>query len=298
MPLNSYKILFVINPFSGNQNKPDWEDEIRNYFLNSEHTIYFFHLSSQQNENSIKEEIFKIKPQRVIAVGGDGTVTTVAKSVMGTDIAMGILPAGSANGMARELEIPMDEHEAMELIIKGEIKKTDMVKVNDEMSLHLSDVGMNAELIKYFSEGNRRGKWGYARVLLKVLVKRSYLQVFVETEKMIVQRKALVVIIANASKYGFGAVINPDGNLHDGLFEVVVVRRLAVSELFKMWFRPQPFNRKKIEIYKAKSVKIEMKHKAHFQVDGEYLGKVDHVSARILPGILQLILPSVTEPVK
>src|SRR5690606_15930640 len=104
--------------------------------------------------------------------------------------------------------------------------------------LHLSDVGMNAELVKYFEEGNRRGKLGYAKVLLKVLIRRRYLQVYVETDNMIVQRKALVVILANASKYGFGAVINPGGDLRDGLFEVVIVRRLAVSELFKMWFRP------------------------------------------------------------
>ena len=291
MPLNTYKILFVINPHAGDQSKPDWEESIREYFLNSEHTIYFYHLGSNDNENSVKEQIFKIKPQRVIAVGGDGTVTMVAKTVMGTDVSMGILPAGSANGMARELEIPLNVHEALNLILDGEIRKTDMVKVNDEMSLHLSDVGMNAELVKYFSEGNRRGKLGYAKVLLKVLVRRRYLKVWVETENMIVQRKALVVILANASKYGFGAVINPGGDLHDGLFEVVIVRRLAISELLKMWFRPQPFNPKKIEILKAKSVKIEMRHKAHFQVDGEYLGKINKVNARILPGILHLILP-------
>lgn len=292
MPLTPRKILFVINPHAGDQSKLDWEENIREYFLNSEHTIYFYHLSSNDNENSVKEQIFKIKPQRVIAVGGDGTVTMVAKTVMGTDISMGILPGGSANGMAKELDIPLNVTEALKLIQHGEVRKTDMIKVNSEMCLHLSDVGMNAELIKYFSEGTRRGKLGYAKVLLKVLVKRRYLKVWVETNDMIVQRKALVVILANASKYGFGAVINPEGDLHDGLFEVVIVRRLAISELLKMWFRPQPFNPKKIEIIKAKSVKIEMRHKAHFQVDGEYLGKINKVNARILPGILNLILPN------
>ena len=293
MPPLPLKLLFILNPLSGNQRTDDWERDIHDFFLNSEHTIYFYYLSSQDNESSLKKEISKINPQYVIAVGGDGTVSLVAKTIKGSNMAMGILPAGSANGMAKELDIPLDVHAALKILQYGEVRKTDMIKVNDEISLHLSDVGMNAELVKYFEEGNRRGKLGYAKVLLKVLIRRRYMQVYVETDNMIVQRKALVVILANASKYGFGAVINPGGNLHDGLFEVVIVRRLAVSELFKMWFRPQPFNPKKIEIVKAKSVEIEMKHKAHFQVDGEYLGKVNRVKANVLPGILNLILPAI-----
>lgn len=292
MPPIAEPVLFVINPSAGDQENTDWETTIRNYFNGKNgHQLHFHNLDKDCDEDHLKEVIHKIKPAKVIAVGGDGTVTLVAKLVMGTEAAMGILPAGSANGMARELDIPIPATEALELLMNGKPQQTDLVKINDEICLHLSDVGMNAELIKYFEEGNQRGKWGYLKVLLKVLYRKRFLQVFIETDEMIVQRKALVVIFANASKYGFGAVINPLGNLHDGLFEVVIVRKLAISELFKMWFRPQPFNPKKIEILKAKSVKIEMKHKAHFQVDGEYLGKVNQVKARVLPGILNLILP-------
>ena len=294
MPLNPHKILFVINPHAGDQSKVDWEENIREFFLNSEHTIYFYHLSSNDNENSVKEQIFKIKPERVIAVGGDGTVTMVAKTVMGTDVSMGILPGGSANGMARELDIPLNVNEALKLIQDGESRKTDMLKVNDEMSLHLSDVGMNAELVKYFSEGNRRGKLGYAKVLLKVLVRRRYLKVWVETENMIVQRKALVVILANASKYGFGAVINPGGDLHDGLFEVVNIKKLAFFQIMKTFLRPKRFNPKKIELFHATSIRIETSKKVHFQIDGEYVGKVKKITAKVLPARLNLVLPEDT----
>ena len=80
-------------------------------------------------------------------------------------------------------------------------------------------------------------------------------------------------------------------HLYDGFFEVIVIRRLAISELFKMWFRPQPFNPKKIEVYHARSASIETTQKVHFQVDGEYLGKVTKVKARIVPGQLRIILP-------
>ena len=100
-----------------------------------------------------------------------------------------------------------------------------------------------------------------------------------------------MIVLANASKYGTGAVINPHGDLYDGLFEVVIMRKVAISELFKMWFRPQTFNPKKIEIIQAKSVRIDTDHGVHFQVDGEYLGKINHLDAKILPGELNILLP-------
>lgn len=225
-----------------------------------------------------------------MAVGGDGTVTLVAKQLMGKDIAMGILPAGSANGMAKELQIPVDIDGALDIVVNGNIISTDLIRINDEICLHLSDIGLNAELIKYFDEGTRRGKWGYLRVLSKVLYKKQVMYVTIETKDVEIKRKSFCVVLANASKYGFGAVINPLGTLHDGLFEVIIVRRLAISELLKMWLRPQPFNPRKIEILQARSVTIETLHSVHFQVDGEYLGKVKNVTAKILPGKLKLLL--------
>jgi diacylglycerol kinase family enzyme len=103
--------------------------------------------------------------------------------------------------------------------------------------------------------------------------------------------KALMVVLANATKYGTGAVINPEGDLYDGQFEVVIMKRLAITELLKMWFRPQPFNPTKIKVYPATSVSIETTRKVHFQVDGEYLGKVRRVDANIIAGQLKLIVP-------
>ena len=100
-----------------------------------------------------------------------------------------------------------------------------------------------------------------------------------------------MVVLANASKYGFGAVINPHGNLYDGLFEVIIIRRLSIREFFKMWFRPEMFDPKKIEMFHARSLTIETTRSVHFQVDGEYLGKVKKIKADIIPGKLKVLLP-------
>ena len=100
-----------------------------------------------------------------------------------------------------------------------------------------------------------------------------------------------MVVLANASKYGSGALINPVGNLHDGKFEVVVVRKITLSEFLKLFIHFGRFDPKKVEVFQTESVVIQTRKKAHFQVDGEYLGKVNRVAAVIEAGKLNLILP-------
>ncbi len=100
-----------------------------------------------------------------------------------------------------------------------------------------------------------------------------------------------MVVIANASKYGTGALINPGGNLEDGLFEIVVVRRIHFISVLKMFLKFKRFNPKKVELFQAESALITTIKQSHFQVDGEYLGKVSKVKAEILKSQLKLILP-------
>ncbi|MBO9570978.1 MAG: YegS/Rv2252/BmrU family lipid kinase [Chitinophagaceae bacterium] len=285
-------ILFVINPVSGGKSNIDWEAVITEFYSTQQFTINICLLSGENDESSVKDNIEKCSPDIVVAVGGDGTVGIVAKLILGTPIALGIIPAGSANGMAKELEIPGEPAEAMKIIANGKTKDADVIKINDEhICLHLSDIGLNARLIKYFEEGNMRGKIGYASKVMKTLWTKSLMKVNIVAAGEETTHAALMVVLANASKYGTGAVINPGGNLYDGLFEVVIMRRLAFSELLKMWFRPQPFDPKKIRVVKATSVTIETSKKVHFQVDGEYLGKINYLKAKILPAQLKIVVP-------
>lgn len=288
---SNLKLLFVINPVAG-PNNTSWEEIIRNYFTERPFTVDYFILDEKPDTNLIKKKIKEFSPDRVVAVGGDGTVTLVAKLVANTKAALGILPAGSANGMARELNLPIDPQDALAVVAGGEIKCCDAILINNkEICLHLSDIGLNAQLIKYFDEGKVRGKFGYGKVLLKTLWYKQKMQVIIQSQKKEIRRNAFMVVLANASKYGTGAVINPTGELDDGAFEVVIVRRLALSELLKMLYKPQPFNPKKIETFSATSIKLETTRSVHFQIDGEYMGKINKLNAKILPEYINMVLP-------
>ena len=289
---SNLKILFVINPKSGTKSKIALEPAVRKYFVNLNHSFDFFLLDGKDDATSLQYWIEKIKPNRVIAVGGDGTLSLVAERLLGTGIVMGILPAGSANGMAKELDIPIDIDEALDIIVNGEIKKCDVIRIDEkEICLHLSDLGFNAQLVKYFEQGNLRGKLGYALKVFKTLWRKHHIDVTIQTDSETINRKAFMVVIANASKYGTGALINPEGNLSDGLFEIVVVRRINFISVLKMFLKFKRFNPKKVEIFQAKFAEISTKSKTHFQVDGEYLGKVTKLKAEILESQLTLLLP-------
>ena len=286
------KILFVINPVSGAKTKIAWEPVIRDYFVNHQHSFDFFLLTGKDDATSLQYWIQKLKPQRVIAVGGDGTVTFVAEQLLGTNIPMGILPAGSANGMAKELNIPTEADAALDIVLNGEIKRCDVIKINDDKTcLHLSDLGFNAQLVKYFEQGNLRGKLGYFLKVFKALWRKRKMNVTIQTNKEEIKRRAFMVVIANASKYGTGALINPEGDLDDGFFEIVVVRRINFFSILKMFLQFKRFNPKKVELFQAESAVITTEKKVHFQVDGEYLGRVTKVTAEILKAQLLLILP-------
>jgi len=288
------KILFVINHGSGSRKGVDWNGVIRNYFENLPYEIDFFLLPCDEAAVKLKKKIADWKPYRVVAVGGDGTVTMVAHELRGTDMQMGIIPAGSANGMAKELEISEDASVALGIIVSGEIKKADLIQINDKhICLHLSDVGLNAQLVKYFQEGSVRGKIGYVRALIKALFRKQRMRVSVDFKDKEIQYSAVMVLIANASKYGTGATINPLGNIYDGIFEVVIVRRLGLLHILKMFLKYQRFDPKEIQVLQATAVNIETTHRVHFQIDGEYLGKLKTVKARILASQLNLLIPAV-----
>ncbi len=286
------KLLFIINPISGGKEKHDWEKSIREYFKDKPHTAEFYLLTGEDDKRSVQHYIDTIKPDRVVSVGGDGTVKMMADMLKETTISLGIIPAGSANGMAKELCIPSNINEALDIIVNGESKKIDVVRINEEViSIHVSDIGLNAMLVKYFEQSEGRGMWGYGKALFKMLWLKQKMKVTIVADSETIKRYAYMVAIANASKYGTGANINPDGNVADGKFEIVVIRKLNVVEICKAIFTDKSFHPKRIEVFSVKNAEITLHKKAYFQIDGEFMGKVTTVKARILPQVLTVMVP-------
>jgi diacylglycerol kinase (ATP) len=284
------KILFIINPLSGNS-KTDWQTIINQYFESKNFEIGFYVLGKIQNKVAIKNEIESFSPDIAVAVGGDGTINLVAELILKSEILLGIVPGGSANGLANEFGIPFAHTLALDIITKANFKKIHAININEQLCIHLSDIGINAYGMKKFRNLPIRGMWGYFIAAIKVLLQNSTMYIELNIEDKKIKTKAIMVVIANGSQYGSGAVINPLGDMQDGLFEIVVVKEISMSEIFKMRFSHTVFDPNKTEIFQTDKLTITSNKKVHFQIDGEYLGKVKNVNAELIPNAFKVIVP-------
>jgi diacylglycerol kinase family enzyme len=286
----SLRLLFVINPASGTR-KLDYPGEIKKYLAEHAHNASYFIMPLQCRPELIKKQISEYRPDIVIACGGDGTIKLVAESVFETKIPLGIIPAGSANGLAKELNIPLTIKDSMDIILHQFTMPVSMIRINTELCIHLSDIGFNAFVIKKFESGKGRGMWGYFKAAWQVLLNHSKMQAKLFVNNRQITRKASMIVIANATRYGSGALINPLGRLDDDVFEVILVKKISFMELFKMVVTHKSYDPRKTELFQTSSLQIQSRHKAHFQVDGEYIGKTYKVEATIIPGALTVIVP-------
>ena len=256
-----------------------------------QHQVEYFIIPLACKPEIIRDKINLYKPDRVIAVGGDGTVKLVAESLLDLNIPLGIIAAGSANGMAKELNLPFTISNALDVIIAGYTKHISLIRINNELCIHLSDIGFNAFVVKKFEAGKRRGMWGYIKAAWQVLRMNRKMSVRILADEKPIIRSAAMIVIANATRYGSGAIINPIGSLDDNVFEVIIVKEVSMKELFKMLVTHSNYDPQKTELLQASALQIQSKHKVHFQVDGEYLGKTNSIEATILPQALPVLVP-------
>ena len=285
------RLLFIVNRGSGKTNI-DWPAIITEYFKTLDHIVELYYLPRNVRVHTIDQKIVEFSPQRVIAVGGDGTIKLVAECLMKKDIPLGILPAGSANGLSKELGISNNPLKALDVIVNGLVKDIHLIKVNNEYCIHLSDIGLNAYAMKKFKMLSDRGMWGYLKASIKALQKNPLMQVEMNIKKQMTKISAVMIVVANATQYGTGALINPIGTLEDDLFEVIVIKKISLTEIFKMIFFHAPFNPDKTEIFQTNTLSIRAAKKVHFQIDGEYIGMVNEVKARLLPQAIKIIVPA------
>lgn len=284
------RLLFIINPNSGNS-FVDWKNIINDYFIHLDYQIELYFLSKNGNIETIKNKISSFAPSQVVAVGGDGTIKLVAECILKTPIILGILPAGSANGLARELAIPQNPIKALDVIVHGDLRKIHTTIINEQLCIHLSDIGLNAYLMKKFESNGIRGMWGYMIAGIRVLLQNSLMNIEMVIGGEKIKLKAFMVVIANATMYGTGAIINPIGNLEDDYFEVIVIKQVSFLEVFKMVVSHKSYDDEKTKVYQTNSLIMKSRKKVHFQIDGEYLGKVKEISANINADALTVKIP-------
>ncbi len=223
-------ITFIVNPISGGHQKDDILKMIteltdrEQFDLDIRMTEYAGH-AAEIATKSAQEGV-----DIVVAVGGDGTVNEVARSLTHTQTALGIVPCGSGNGLARHLCIPMNVRKAIEILNHCKIMEFDYGVVNDIPFFCTCGMGFDAFISLKFAEAGKRGPITYVENVLKEGLKYKPETYEVEDETGARRYKAFLIACANASQYGNNAYIAPEASMRDGMMDVIVMEPFTALE--------------------------------------------------------------------
>ncbi|MBS0000695.1 MAG: diacylglycerol kinase [Cyclobacteriaceae bacterium] len=289
------KVLVVINPVAGGSDKDIFISYLQIQFTKYDIDFKIHQTEGKDDEKTIKNLIDSFRPHRLLSVGGDGTVTICAKCIMGKDIALGIIPFGSANGMARELELSEDPEDALDDFLKSHLyRKLDLYKVNDKyIGMHIGDIGLNARIVEGYEKEEGRGMLSYAKHFLKELPQSELVNFSIELDNRQIDEKAYMIAFANARKYGSGVVLNWKGDLFDGKIEIVIARDINIRTLLLagMTTLSEDLGRDdSLDIYSICKARIQADRPVSVQVDGEFIGRLDEVTIEVVPRAVKLIL--------
>jgi YegS/Rv2252/BmrU family lipid kinase len=288
------KLLFIINPTSGRTSNERAIESIKALGTRDSVEVKFLYTTGKGDDEAIREEFSRFIPNRVIACGGDGTVQLVARNLIGKDIPMGILPLGSANGLAKALDLPQNVEAALERIVTtSTIIPLDLLKINDKhVCIHLSDIGTNALLVKSYEESGDKGMLGYAKHLISSIQQSDLMRYTIVTPEETYHKDGYMLAIANAHKYGTGVHIS-EGSVSDGRFEICNVQKIDLESAIKAGLTAlNVFVDKDMfsDVITCKEARIRIDRKAHLQIDGEYMGEFDELKAEIIESAVAVLI--------
>ena len=266
------KIVFIMNPISGTSDKKDIPYLIEEL------------LDKEQFDYSIREtefaghayEIAKESKEQgidiVVAVGGDGTVNEVGRALVHSNTALGIIPTGSGNGLARHLLIPMKIKGAIQVLNDCEITDLDYGIINEHPFFCTCGVGFDAFISEKFAEAGKRGPITYLENILKEGLKYKPETYEIEAENGTIKKKAFLISCANASQYGNNAYIAPQASMSDGMIDVIIMEpfdALEASQISIEMFNKTLDKNNKIKTFRSKEIKIYRKAPGVIHYDGD-----------------------------
>ncbi|MDZ4716816.1 MAG: diacylglycerol kinase family lipid kinase [Cytophagales bacterium] len=294
------KVFFIINPFSGKGTRSRMDEQIRATcsHQNLESIIGFTDCRGHATE--LARQAVKDGIGRIFAAGGDGTVNEVAQALIGTPVAMGILPRGSGNGLARHLRIPLPATRSLQLLNRSEIIAMDTLQVNGQLCVNVAGIGFDAHIASLFGADGKRGLASYARLVLKEFYQFKEFQMDAELDGVAKHHHPFVVALANSSQFGNDARIAPHASVCDGLMDVCFIRKVPMTEVVGFTaklFLGQLGRSRFTEIINAKEFKAKLSAPMPYHIDGEPCGMSDTFNVRVNKGSLKVIVPVSTRSV-
>ncbi len=288
------KIKFIINPLSGGKNKQGVPQIIERVIDKTLFEIEYTVSESEAETIAIAADS-KNKPlDAIIAIGGDGTINNIARHLVGSEIALGIVPMGSGNGFARELGIPVNAQKSLELINRFNIKKVDTGIVNEQFFINVCGVGFDAHVSSLFAGSRTRGFINYARITLNEMhhYKAQTYELIVDGKQY--TQKAFMLVICNGTQFGNNAYIAPEALYDDGMFNITLIEDFKLWDVFGLighLFMKNIGKARNVKTFTGRNIQLIRKNAGHVNIDGEPFLLNQNLNININPLSLKMIIP-------
>ena len=292
MKTEKSKITFIVNPITGTHKKDDMPALIERTIDPERFNTDIIFTEYAGHAAELTRRLADQGTNIVCAVGGDGTVNEVARSLLHTDTALAIVPCGSGNGLARHLCLPMDIRRSLEIINHCKIEAFDYGLINNLPFFCTCGMGFDAFISLKFAEAGKRGPITYVENVLKEGLKYKPETYEVADDTGTHRYKAFLIACANASQYGNNAYIAPGATMKDGEMDIIIMEpfdALEAPQIAADLFMKTLTNNSKIKTFRAKNIHIHRDHPGAIHYDGDPIMtdadidvKIEHLGINIV----------------
>ena len=289
------RALAIINPISGTGSKRSVPELLGCAYQDTPFELFFTYTREAGHAEELARRAAAEGYDHVIAVGGDGTVNEVARGLLHSSTALGIIPKGSGNGLARTLGIPMNAEQAIAALVGAQRASIDACQVGDRPFFCTCGMGFDAAVSWSFAEAGKRGPMTYLQTMVseyRSFSPDSYRVTLDEGEPF--ETEAFVLVLANASQYGNNAYIAPAADLSDGLIDLAIIRPFPILEAAVVLgdlMLGKLADNKHYETERIHSLRIERPTAGAVHIDGEPLELGTTIDIKLRPHSLHVIIP-------
>lgn len=288
------KIRYIINPKSGTKNKTDLVALINNNTDRDHAEINICYTQAPKHATQLAREAVEKNYDIVVAVGGDGSANETAKGLAGSKTALGIIPTGSGNGMARHLKLPLDPTQAIGVVNRSNAITIDTVNVNEEFCLGTIGIGFDAHIAHLFARSTVRGYATYVKLVLSEFYKYKPKTFHLNVDGNEYSRDCFLLTFANSSQFGNNAVIAPFADVQDGILDVSMMQKfpaIAAPHLIYRLMNNIIHQSRYFEIDKGKNITVKNDTNLLGHIDGEPVSFQGDMKINIVPASLKVIIP-------
>ncbi|HRY33480.1 MAG TPA: YegS/Rv2252/BmrU family lipid kinase [Bacteroidales bacterium] len=288
------EVLFILNPVSGKGHPDEINALIRKHAGLGEDAYRIAITDHPGHAVALAAAAAAGGADLVVAVGGDGSVNQVASALVDTNTAMGIIPAGSGNGLARQLGIPLDPVQALRVIGRRKTACIDTATANGTFFVSMAGVGFDALVAEKFARAKTRGFFTYLRIILAEFRKykpRKYELLF-DGKRM--RYRAFMISFANSGQFGYNTSIAPDASLSDGMLDICVVGKPALTDIPRIVYlllsgKIQQLDY--IDTFRAGEILVRRKKSTVVNIDGDPVMLDKDLIIKLKPLSLRVVIP-------